>query len=161
MGVVDTKSKITARKLATDLRRIVYPERGSEIISRGPFKAASKAIGEERLLDELALLLYFAVDAGVIAGLTEQRELELVRHAFFETLQTNISSAFVDTLKMRIVEYRKGIKDAPEDRCCVGRRFVGFCELGDNAAVAVAVTILFSSTAKKATELVKEYARRN
>ena len=158
MSPVDTKSKITPKKLATHLGRIVYGERPSEIMnSIRPFKAISNLVGEERLLDELAWLLYFAVDAGVIAGLLEHREREEVQQAFFDTLRKRISSTFVNTLKMRILEYQKAVKNAGEDRCCVGWRFVEFCGLGENAAVAVAGTLLFSSTAKHARELVEKY----
>jgi hypothetical protein len=157
MSPVDTKPKITPKKLAMNLGRIVYGERPSEIIQIRPFQAVSNLVGEERLLDEVAWLLYFAVDAGVISGLLEYREREKVRQAFFETLRTKIGSSFVNTLKTRIVEYQKAIKSAPKDRSCVGWRFVEFCGLGENVAVALAVTLLFSSTAKQARELVEKY----
>ena len=155
MSSVDTK--ITPKKLATHLGRIVYSEQPSKIIQVRPFKAVCNLIGEERLLDEVAWLLYFAVDAGVIAGLLEHREREVVRQAFFETLRIKIGSRFVNTLKTRIVEYEKAIKSTPEDRLCVGWRFVEFCGLGENPAVALAVTLLFSSTSKQARELVEKY----
>ena len=133
------------------------PERGADVISRGPFKAAIRVVGEERLLDEVLWLLFFAVDAGVMAGLAERRGLDLVRPLFLKNLRTELGPTNFDTLRMRIFEYQKAIGDAPDDRCCVGRRFAEFCGLGGNPAIAVLVTILFSSTAGQATELVEKF----
>jgi len=158
VGSGETKSKIASNKLATQLRWIVPPERGAEVISRGPFKAAIKVVGEERLLDEVLWLLFFAVDAGVMAGLAERRGLDLVRPLFLKNLRTELGPTNFDTLKARILEYQKAIKDTPEDRVCVGRRFVEFCGIGDNTAIALLVTILFSATADRAKELVEEYS---
>lgn len=158
MSSVDAKPKITPKKLATLLGCIVYSERPSEIISTvRPFKAASNLVGEERLLDELAWLLYFAVDAGVITGLIGHSEREVVRQVFFENLRTRAGSSFVNTLKMRILEYQQAIKNAPEDPACIGRRFAEFCGLGENTAIALVGTILISATAKQASELVEKY----
>ena len=157
MDSVETKPKIAPKKLAIQLRRIVRPERPAEVINRGPFKAVSKVVGEERLLDEVAWLLFFAVDAGVRAGLAEHRELDVVRLHFFNTLRTEFGSANFDILKARNFEYQKAIKDTPKDRVCVGRRFAEFCGIGDNAAVALLATLLFKSTADRAMELVQKY----
>ena len=164
MGPTNTKSKITAKKLATLLRRIVYPERPSEVIEgTHAFKAASTVVGEERLLDELAWLMFFAVDVGLGAGLSGERERELVRRAFLENLRKGTSRSFVDAIVMRNLEYRKAIGDASDDRGCIGRRFVEFCGLGDNVAVVIGalVLVLFVSTAKQATKLVEKYSLTN
>lgn len=152
------KPKITTKKLAAELQRIVYPERPSELIqATHAFKAASKVIGEERLLDEIACLMFFAVDAGVMAALAGRSENELVRKAFLERLKKRIGATFFEMFIMRSTGYSKAIKDAPDDLGCVGRRFTEFCGLENNAAVALVGTPLFFSISKQAQELIPKY----
>ena len=165
MAVLGNKPKptITAEKLAAELQQIVSSERPSELIqATRTFREISKAIGEERLIVEIACLMYFAVDAVVISELAGRSEQDLVEKAFLERLETRIGSTFFEVFKGRCVGYRdalsKAMKGAPTDISFVGRKFTELCGLKNNGAVAGLGTVLFKSTSEEAQELIARYS---
>ena len=158
MGFFRSGSKITPKELAIQLYQLVFGERPINLISTiRPLTAASKLIGQERLLEEINSLLFFAVSIGITAGVSgryEQREL--VREAFIERLQS-VSPLRADMIAKQFGEYKKTISDSPHDLDRIGWRVVKFCGLENNFSLEMAGTFLFCTIAKEATALVEKY----
>ena len=157
------KPKTTAEKLAAKLLGIVTSERPSDLIqATDAFREASKAIGEDRLIVEIACIMYFAVDAVVFSELDGRSEQNLVEKAFLATMETRIGTTFFEMFKVRCVGYRdalnKATKGAPLDNLFVGRKFAELCGLENRDALARLGTVLFKATSEQAQELIAKYS---
>ena len=158
MGFFGKSSKITPKELAIQLHQLIFGERPINLISTiRPLTEASKLIGQERLLEEINCLLFFAVSAGITGGVSEKyKQRELVREAFIERLR-NGSPILVDKIAKHFGDYQKTISDSPDDLDRVGWRFVKFCGIENNFALEMAGTFVFCTIAKEATELIEKY----
>lgn len=159
----EPKPKITANQLAAELQQIVMSERPSDLIqATGVFRETSRAIGEERLIIEIACLMYFAAVAAVIAELAGRSEQDLVEKAFLERLETRIGSTFFEMFTTRCAGYRdtfsRAMKGAPLDIPFIGRKFAELCGLEDNVSVAELGTVLFKATSEQAQEVIAKYS---
>ncbi|MGZ9213714.1 MAG: hypothetical protein ACXW53_17600 [Candidatus Binatia bacterium] len=158
MGFFSTSSKITPQELAIQLHQLIFGERAINLISTiRPLTAASKLIGQERLLEEINCLLFFAVSTGITGGASEKfKQRESVREAFIERLR-NGSPLLVDKITKHFGEYQKTFSDSPDDLDRLGWRFVKFCGIKNNFALEMAGTFVFCTIAKEATALVEKY----